>query len=120
MADKSDRMIACCGLVCTECPAYLATKENDEKKVAEIAQQWSKEYGADVQPESVWCDGCLVDGKKCAHCFECEIRACARERGHANCGLCGELDTCSKIQDFFKMAPPAKEMIDSIRNRNNN
>jgi len=24
-------MIACCGLVCTECPAYIATQNGDDK-----------------------------------------------------------------------------------------
>lgn len=35
-------MIAVCGLDCSQCGAFLATKENDDKKRAKVAQEWSK------------------------------------------------------------------------------
>jgi hypothetical protein len=108
-------MIAYCGLNCTECPALIATKAGDEAKIKEMAEIWSKQFNADVKPEHVWCDGCLVGGKKCGHCYECEIRACGMQKKVENCGHCSEFDTCGKIQSFFPMAPAAKTNLEKIR-----
>jgi hypothetical protein len=107
-------MIACCGLVCTDCGAYLATRTMDQAKAAQVAAEWSKQFHVQVLPEHVWCDGCTVAGRKCAHCAECEIRACALERNLANCGLCDEY-ACEKLQGFFAMVPPAKAVLDRVR-----
>ncbi len=115
MAGSDNKMIACCGLICTDCPAFIATKAGDAAKIAEIAENWAKEFNIkDIKPENVWCDGCTVGDRKCGHCRECEIRACVMTRELANCGWCGELDTCEKIQRFFNMAPPAKSVIENI------
>jgi hypothetical protein len=116
MADNlsEQRIIARCGLICSECPAFLATKADDADKIAETAAMWSKMYGADIPPESVWCDGCTLPGRKCAHCAECDVRDCASDRDMDNCGLCADMPGCDTIQNFFKMAPQAKEVIMSI------
>ena len=109
-----ERMIAYCGLICTECPAYRATQAGDAEKIATTAELWTKEYGLDVTPDDVWCDGCLPEGRKCAHCGRCEIRACAREKEADNCGVCAEFSSCARIQEFFKMAPMAREVLEEI------
>jgi len=106
-----DKMIAYCGLICTDCPAFIATKENDEKKARETAELWTKQYGARVAAADVWCDGCSVEGKKCAHCAECEIRACGVARGIENCGRCADF-SCEKTEKFFAMVPFAREILE--------
>lgn len=108
------KMIACCGLVCSDCPAYLATQANDEENIAATAEQWSKQFGADIKSESVWCDGCTAPGRKCGHCGECEIRSCATAAGLDNCGHCAKMTECEKIQGFFKMVPPAKDTLEIV------
>jgi hypothetical protein len=110
----SRKMIAYCGLGCTECPAYLATQANDPVAAKKIAAEWSKAYGADVKVEHVWCDGCLVEGKKCAHCGECKIRACARNLGVENCARCDKYP-CAELEGFFKMAPTARASLEALR-----
>jgi len=112
--EKMSEMIAYCGLNCTECPALLATRANDEEKAQSIAREWSTQFGVNVTAANVWCDGCLVGGKKCAHCGECEIRACGIEKGVENCAHCAEYNTCGKIQGFFTMAPMAKTNLEKI------
>ena len=109
------KMIGCCGLVCTDCPAYQATQANDAEKIAQIATEWSNQYDANVTPDNVWCDGCLAGGRKCGHCHECEVRACAIEKDMANCGVCSEYADCNTIQNFLKMAPLAKAVLDQMR-----
>jgi hypothetical protein len=107
-------MIGCCGLTCSECPAYVATKTGDVAKAEETAQKWSRDYGVDVKLEHVWCDGCTAPGKKCAHCAECQFRACALGRGHATCADCGEYP-CAPLAGFFGVVPPARATLDALR-----
>jgi len=44
-------MIAYCGLICNECPAYIAHKNDNEQLRIKTAKQWSKEFKADIKPE---------------------------------------------------------------------
>lgn len=110
------KMIACCGLVCTDCPAYIASQANDQEALERIAAQWRQEYSApSITVESVICDGCLgVSGRYCGHCAECEIRACVSERQLANCAHCADY-SCEKLDGFFGFAPDARAVLDGIR-----
>ncbi len=54
-----DKMIAFCGIVCTECPAFLATQKDDHNERMKVAELWSKEFKAEIKPEDINCDGCL-------------------------------------------------------------
>jgi hypothetical protein len=105
-----ETMIARCGLICTDCEAYRATRTMDHSTAQQVAEQWSKMFNAQVLVDHVWCDGCLVGGKKCAHCGECEIRACAEKRGLANCGHCDEF-SCDTLTAFLRLAPGAREVL---------
>ncbi|MBN1883461.1 MAG: DUF3795 domain-containing protein [Deltaproteobacteria bacterium] len=107
-----DRMIAFCGLICTDCPAYQATQADDLAGAQETAALWSKEYGVNVQVEDVWCDGCLVEGKKCAHCAVCAVRKCAVKRGVVHCGACADF-ACGTIEQIFAVAPEAREVLEA-------
>jgi len=107
-------MISFCGLTCTECPAYLATQAGDAAKAQEVADAWSRDYNASVTVDDVWCDGCLVEGRKCAHCAECEIRACGQKKGVDNCAGCDEY-VCEPLGKFFQMVPNARATLDALR-----
>jgi hypothetical protein len=109
-------MIAYCGLVCTDCPAYIATRADDRAALERVAAQWREEFNApNITVESVLCDGCLgATGHKCGHCAECEIRACAMGRGVANCAYCADYG-CQIIEGFFGFVPDARARLDSIR-----
>jgi hypothetical protein len=110
-----NQMIAYCGLVCTGCPAYTATQANDAAAIEQIAREWAEAYGVPVTAEDVWCDGCLSDGPRlCAHCGECEVRACATGRGVVNCGHCDDYG-CDIIAGFLANAPQAKTVLEEIR-----
>ena len=106
-------MIAYCGLTCTECPAYQATQTNDVALAQKTADGWAQAFNAKITVADVWCDGCLVEGKKCSHCGECAIRACAMDKGVENCAHCDEY-ACDTVGQIHAMAPPAKETLDAI------
>ncbi|MBU0492351.1 MAG: DUF3795 domain-containing protein [Chloroflexi bacterium] len=111
-----DQIIAYCGLVCTDCPAYIATQADDRAALERVAAQWREEYNApNMTVESIICDGCLDDaGRKCGHCAECEIRACGVERGVVNCAYCADY-ACEKLEGFFGFVPAARIVLDGVR-----
>jgi hypothetical protein len=111
-----DKIIAYCGLICTDCPAYIATQADDRAALERVAAQWREEYNApDITVESVICDGCLGSGgRHCSHCFECEIRACGMEQGVANCAHCADY-ACEKLEGFFGLVPDARAVLGEVR-----
>jgi hypothetical protein len=113
-----DRIIGTCGLTCTDCPAYIATQADDRIELERVAAQWREEYQApSITADGIMCDGCLTtDGRKCHHCFECEIRACGPERGVINCAHCGDY-ACERLEAFFGFVPDARATLDGVRAR---
>jgi len=109
-----NEMIAYCGLACHECDAFLATKNNDDSARADIAQRWSKQYGADIKPADINCKGCASDSEPIFnYCKVCEIRKCAIEKGIVNCACCDDY-ACAKLEEVFKIAPDAKKRLDEL------
>ncbi len=109
-----EKMISRCGLACTECEAYLATKNDDEAKRVEVAAAWSLRYGADIKPADINCTGCLSDGVVFSHCTVCGIRKCASGKGVANCAHCDDY-ACEQLEEFLKVATECREQLEEIR-----
>ena len=108
-------MTACCGLLCSECDAFLATAADDDAKRAEVAETWSKQFEHAFKPQDINCDGCTSDSDRLfSHCSICEIRKCATKRSLANCAHCDDY-ACEKLEAFFKMVPQARKNLDAIR-----
>jgi hypothetical protein len=110
----SKEIVACCGLICSECNAYKASRNNDLQLAEKTAAEWSAQFHVEVKVEDIWCDGCTAAGRKCAHCSECEIRDCAMKRSVANCSGCVDYP-CKTIEGFLAMVPAAKVKLDSLR-----
>lgn len=108
-----EKIIAFCGLICSECPAYLATQKNDDAERRKVAEMWSKEFNADMSFEDINCDGCISNERVFHHCNVCEIRLCGKEKGIPNCGYCDDY-ACEKLSKFFEMVPDAQKVLDKI------
>ena len=110
-----DEMISFCGLPCHECGAFLATRDDNDEKRAEVAQLWSKEFKTDIKPEDINCEGCLSSSENLFNYTKiCEIRKCGKEKDVANCAYCSDY-ACEKLEKFFEMVPDAKKRLDGIR-----
>ncbi|MEA3438747.1 MAG: DUF3795 domain-containing protein [Chloroflexota bacterium] len=107
----TEQIIAYCGLTCTDCPAYIATREDDTEKLKTMALEW---YGVENDATFCVCDGCITDGRKNRWCGECAVRACAVERGVVNCAHCDEYG-CETLTAFFGDVPDAKVNLERIR-----
>lgn len=93
-----NNLIAFCGLNCTKCDAYIATKNNDNALREKTAKLWSELNNVQILPEHINCDGCRMNGRKTVFCDKlCPIRQCALQKGVETCGDCPEMDNCQKI-----------------------
>lgn len=110
------RIIACCGIICSDCDAFKATQNNDAAERKRVAEQWNKQYDKEYSPKDINCDGCLTKGPRIfSYCKTCEIRKCARERNVTNCAYCKEY-ACEKLLKLLnEFEPEAKERLDEIR-----
>jgi len=109
-------MVAACGLICTECPAYIATQEDDDQKRAKVAEDWSK-WGEKLELKDVNCDGCVETGKRLFRfCTTCGVRKCVLDRDMENCAHCDDYP-CQKLDNLLKSmdAQSAKKNLDEIR-----
>lgn len=112
-----DKMIAYCGLNCSECPAYVATQSGDPAELERVAAEWRAAFQMpDLTAESVICDACLQrdGGRLSGYCATCAVRACAVERGVANCAHCADY-ACAKLTSFWAHAPEAQATLEQIR-----
>ncbi len=83
--------MSACGVICAECPAYLAGQSNDPAVRERVVAAWHEIYGLNFGPEMISCGGCL--GSDEAVFFtsrKCSARRCCRSRGLANCAACAD------------------------------
>ena len=113
--------ISPCGLVCSQCDAYRATRENSPEKLEFVAADWRRRYhNDDIKAENISCDGCMIEGgRKCGHCEQsCPIRPCAEEHGVKICSECPDYP-CKQLKVFFRYVPKPqseamRKMLDAI------
>jgi hypothetical protein len=116
-------MIAYCGLDCAKCDAYVATQSGDRAALEQVAAKWREQFSApEMTADSILCDGCPAsdNGGRLAHyCSLCAIRACAIERGLANCAHCADYvhkdAICEKLNTILAHSPEARTTLDGIR-----
>jgi hypothetical protein len=107
--------VAHCGLVCPECPAYIAKRTSDDALRQRTARSWSGP-GFEVAAQDVNCDGCLqTDGELFKHCAVCDVRACASSRGLGTCAECAEY-SCDKLERLFGLiGQGARATLEDLR-----
>ncbi|MGE5678492.1 MAG: DUF3795 domain-containing protein [Pseudomonadota bacterium] len=108
-----DKVIACCGIECSSCDAYVATMNNDDELRRKTAENWSSMFNADIQPKDINCLGCRSE-VLFSHCLECDMRKCNIEKAQENCSKCGDY-ACERLEGFFQMVPDAKTALDGLR-----
>lgn len=115
--EKKEKIIAKCGLGCSECPAYIATQKNDDALRAETAKKWSEMFKADIKPSDINCDGCQSESPRLfSYCSVCVIRQCAREKKVETCAACPEY-SCAKLDAFLAQVPEARAVLEGLRKR---
>ena len=111
-----EKMIAYCGIVCTECDAYKATQAGDPTALEKVAASWREQFDPSITAASIKCDGCLATTETlCSYCAVCPMRVCAIQRGEKNCAYCVEFDGCDKLEVFFSHSPNMRDVLNEMR-----
>lgn len=107
-----NELIACCGLDCEKCDAYLATIRDDQALREKTAKAWAELNQAPILPEHINCLGCRADGVKTVFCDSlCQIRQCALNKGVETCGGCPEMERCGTVGQIHASAPEARDNL---------
>ena len=110
-----NKMIAFCGLTCTECPAFIATQKDDDKEREKVAKLWTKQFNFNFKVEDINCDGCLSEGNRLInYCQTCKTRKCAKEKEIKNCAYCDDY-ACEILNEVLNDVPEAKIALEEIR-----
>jgi hypothetical protein len=113
-------MIAYCGLVCSNCPTFQATLNDDDEARAKTAAYYSIKYGFSLKPEDINCDGCLsTTGRLIGYCHACNIRKCCISKGLPSCSVCSK-QPCEHIEKFHAFSPEAKKCFQRLVIKNQN
>ena len=97
------KLIACCGLDCEKCDAYIATLNDDDNLRQKTAKLWSKLNNTQITPEMINCTGCRAKGIKTFFCSNlCQIRKCVKNKGFETCAECAELEICTTVAQIHK------------------
>ena len=81
--------MSACGVICSDCPAYVAGQAGIPAARARVAAAWHELYGLSFGPDVITCGGCR--GSDDALFFtsrNCAARRCCRTRGFASCAAC--------------------------------
>lgn len=90
--------MSACGVVCSECGAFVAARKQDPAAQERVAAIWNKIYKLELKPESISCGGCLnVNAVPFATCKDCYVRECVLSKGIAHCGLCDQYP-CAELE----------------------
>ncbi len=108
-----EKIVAACGLTCSECPAFEATRDNDYEKLKETAKKWGEMEGVVYKPEDIKCEGCFSN-RLHEYCATCGVRQCTREKGHRVCSFCDEYP-CNKIEKVWEATGvPVEELKSTL------
>ena len=107
-----DKLIAICGIDCSQCDARIATVNNDDALRQKTARLWAELNHAPITAEQINCTGCRTDGPKTVYCSTmCKIRQCALGKGYETCADCPELDACPVVGALFSYNPQARQNL---------
>ncbi|MBU7045132.1 MAG: DUF3795 domain-containing protein [Theionarchaea archaeon] len=113
------KIIAYCGRICDECPAYISKRTDDDELRKKSAEKWSSERFA-LEQHDINCDGCTAGGELFKYCMRCKVRECGRKRKVGNCAHCADY-SCETLERVWRrlLFPHAQKVLDEIRKHSN-
>ena len=82
------RIMSACGVMCSDCPAYLGDVKGVAHQQCTVAA-WKRIYGLNESTESIACGGCLAPDDQVFHTSRtCKARLCCRSNGFSTCAEC--------------------------------
>ena len=105
--------IAYCGLDCSGCDVYQATKFDDDDLRQAYADKVFDQFKIQVEPATINCHGCRDERPKSGFCAVCEVRKCAIDRGLENCAFCVDYG-CEKLQKVHAAMITVGKAVDGV------
>ncbi len=91
------RMMSVCGVLCSECPAYLAVSKGAAYQ-RRTADAWRRIYGLSETAGNISCGGCLGPDDQLFHTSRsCKARRCCRDKGLTSCAACPNV-SCEDLE----------------------
>ncbi len=91
------KMMSVCGVLCSDCPAYLGRAKGREHQ-ERTAAAWQRIYGFTTSTESISCGGCLGPDEDLFHTSRnCKARLCCRAKGLGSCAECS-VESCPDLE----------------------
>lgn len=113
-SDKRKGGMAYCGLLCEECPVYLASQSNDEVQRERLAKMYSVP-GCSFTKEDIVCEGChATSSNKSKMCKDCPMRNCARNKGVKHCAACGKYP-CKIVEQYLPPESEKRKRLDKLK-----
>jgi hypothetical protein len=106
-------LLAPCGIDCSQCDAYKATQTGDADLKQKLAADYLKNFGKEIAPTDLDCDGCPSQGRHIGFCSVCEIRSCAFSRDFSTCAECTDFP-CSKGSFIWKEGSKSLETLQKL------
>jgi hypothetical protein len=108
------KMISYCGIDCSKCETFLATRADSHEARKKIAEKCLIQFNVKLEPEQINCGGCKSDDAKCTFAETlCEIRKCNMERSNPHCALCSEYK-CKKLKKAIESAPAIGVSLEAL------
>lgn len=91
------RMMSACGVLCSDCPAYLGDVKGIAHQQCTVAA-WKRIYGLNESVEKIACGGCLGPDDQLFHTSRtCKARRCCRSKGFSTCAEC-PIEVCPDLE----------------------
>lgn len=93
-------IISCCGIMCSECPVYIATQKNDDSMKKYLAAHYSSPEQT-FYPKDISCHGChTVSADHNKFGKNCQIRKCCKVNHKRICAECKNFP-CDKTEKYI-------------------
>jgi hypothetical protein len=113
-------MMSACGVICSECPAYLAVAKGIAHRRRTV-QAWRRIYGLTETVEHISCGGCLGPDDELFHTSRsCKARRCCRRKRLSSCAdcpkrSCHDLETAQAVWDDVPRLAATLSPADFVR-----
>jgi hypothetical protein len=106
--------VSYCGLLCNECPVYVATAQDDTLAKAKLAKEYSSSTNQ-FTVQDMNCYGCFSESSRSSKmCGSCEIRNCAELKGVENCDYCTDYP-CRYINAHVPAESENRKRLDRVK-----
>jgi len=106
-------MMSACGVLCSECPAYLGANKGIEHQRRTV-EAWHRIYGLNETIEHISCGGCLGPEADVFYTIRnCGARRCCQSRGFSSCAECPN-ESCADLEKAQSVWDEVPDLINKL------